>query len=359
MYWILFISLIPLINAGTAPNVVVIVADDLGYNDVSWHNPDIISPNLEKLAKDGIILENHYVSQCSASRSALLTGYHPIHTGMQHSVIENQQPTGLYTNFTLMSEYFHDIGYKTHMVGKWHLGFCHEDYLPLKRGFETFYGFYIGGENYYVHCDGATVGDTGVHGYDFRDQDELDVSALGTYSTKLFADRAVKIIDDHVETHCNDYSIIGACYPMFMFLPFQSVHYPIEVPKEYSDLYPNIKKESRRIYSGMVSAMDDAIGTVVDKLNSTALLDNTIIVFLSDNGAHAYLGGNNYPLRGNKYTLWEGGTKSVSFIYSTMLENKGTTNNELFSVTDWLPTLLTAVKENGLSSYGSTNNICS
>ena len=272
---------------------------------------------------------------------------------MQHSVIDSQQPTGLYTNFTLISEYFHDIGYKTHMVGKWQLGFCHEDYLPLKRGFETFYGFYIGQESYYSHFHPGKVGDTAHYGYDFRDQDELDLSAIGTYSTKLFADRAVKIIEDHAEIHCNDYSIIGSCHPMFLFLPFQSVHKPIsEAPSEYSDLYPNIKKESRRIYSGMVSAMDDAIGTVVDKLNSTALLDNTIIVFLSDNGAHAYLGGNNYPLRGNKYTLWEGGTKSVSFIYSTMLENKGTTNNELFSVTDWLPILLTAVKENGLSSYG-------
>merc|ERR1712001_257818 len=97
-------------KASSPPNIVLIVADDLGYNDVSWHNPDIMSPNLEKLAKDGIILENHYVSQCSASRSALLTGYYPIHTGMQNSVIVNQQPTGLYTNFTLMSEYFNDIG---------------------------------------------------------------------------------------------------------------------------------------------------------------------------------------------------------------------------------------------------------
>ena len=351
MHLIRFIFLIPLCSADTAPNVVVIVADDLGYNDVSWHNPDIISPNMEKLAKGGIILENHYVSLCSASRSALLTGYHPIHTGMQHTAINSQQPTGLYTNFTLMSEYFHDIGYKTHMVGKWHLGLCHEDYLPLKRGFETFYGFYIGAENYYSHFHPGKVGDTRHYGYDFRDQDEPDYSAIGTYSTKLFADRAVKIIEDHVEIHCNDYSMIGSCHPMFLFLPFQSVHKPIsEAPSEYSDLYPNIKKESRRIYSGMVSAMDDAIGTVVDKLNSTALLDNTIIIFLSDNGAHAYLGGNNYPLRGNKNTLWEGGTKSVSFIYSKMLENRGTTNYELFSVTDWLPTLLTAVKK-GLSLY--------
>ena len=226
MYLIRFIFLIALCSADTAPNVVVIVADDLGYNDVSWHNPDIISPNMEKLATDGIILKNHYVILCSATRSALLTGYHPIHTGMQHSVINSQQPTGLYTNFTLMSEYFHDIGYKTHMVGKWHLGFCHEDYLPLKRGFETFYGFYIGQETYYSHFHPGKVGDTRYYGYDFRDQDELDLSAIGTYSTKLFADRAVKIIEDHAEIHCNDYSIIGSCRPMFLFLPFQSVHQP-------------------------------------------------------------------------------------------------------------------------------------
>ena len=330
----------PLCSGTTStPNVLVIMADDLGYNDISWHNSEIISPNLDKLSKEGIILENHYVSMCSATRAALLTGYYPIHTGMQHSVVENQEPRGLYTNFTLMSEYFSYLGYRTHIIGKWHLGFCHDDYLPLRRGFDSFYGFYLGGESYYEHNDPATVYKSEkekLFGYDFRDQDDVDRSGVGTYSTTLFAKRAVDIINDHVENHSNE--------SIFMYLPFQSVHPPLSVPKEYYDLYPNMKHGNRRIVSGMVSAMDDAIGMIVEELNTTGLLDNTIILFASDNGGEAFLGGNNYPLRGMKNTLWEGGTKSVSFIYSKMLKNKGTTNDELIHVSDWLPTLLTAVR---------------
>ena len=107
-FFILFVSLYSVTTS--PPNILVIVADDLGYNDIAWHNPEIVSPNLEKLAKDGIILENHYVSVCSPTRAALLTGYYPIHTGLQHGVISDQEPKGLYKNFTLMSEYFRDMG---------------------------------------------------------------------------------------------------------------------------------------------------------------------------------------------------------------------------------------------------------
>lgn len=155
--WIIFI--LPLCKATTAPNILLIVADDLGYNDVSWHNPDIISPHLEKLARNGVILEDHYVQPiCTPTRSALMTSYYPIHTGRQHSVLWLQEPKGLYTNFTLMPQYFKAIGYRTHAVGKWHLGFCNEDYLPTKRGFDTFYGFYTGSEDYYYHTRSPTVG---------------------------------------------------------------------------------------------------------------------------------------------------------------------------------------------------------
>ena len=332
-FFILFVSLYSVTTS--PPNILVIVADDLGYNDIAWHNPEIVSPNLEKLAKDGIILENHYVSLCSATRGALLTGYYPIHTGLQHGVISNQEPKGLYKNFTLMSEYFRDIGYRTHIVGKWHLGFCHEDYLPLRRGFDTFYGKYLGMGDYFDHTDWSTVG-VENKGYDFHNQNDIDISAEGTYSSTIFAERAVKIFKDHVLNHSNK--------SIFMYLPFQSVHKELQVPKEYYELYPNINDGNRRIFSAMVSAMDDAVGMIVEELKSNDLLDNTIIVFMSDNGGFIYGSGNNYPLRGTKSTLWEGGTKSVSFIYSKMLENKGTKNDKLFHVVDWLPTLLTAVK---------------
>ena len=128
MYRLLFIPLIPLCSTTTtAINILVLMADDLGYNDVSWHNLDMISPNLQTLAEDGIILENHCVSMCSASRSAILTGYYPIHIGIQRGVMQQPKPVGLYTDDALMSEYWRDFRYRTHIVGKWHLGFCQED----------------------------------------------------------------------------------------------------------------------------------------------------------------------------------------------------------------------------------------
>jgi len=328
-----------------ATNILLVVADDLGYNDISWHNPDIISPNLDKLAKDGIILESHYVMHvCTPTRAALMTGYYPIHTGRQHSYIHAQEPKGLYTNFTLMAQYFKDIGYRTHMVGKWHLGFCHEDYIPNRRGFDTFYGYYTGSEEYYSHERKPSKGDS-TPGYDFRDQDDPDRSAAGTYSTTLLADRAVKIIQDHSENHSNS--------PLFLYLPFQSVHSPLQVPKKYEDMYPNIKTSSRRKFSGMVSAMDEAFGMVVDELRNKGMLEDTIIVFTADNGGQVDAGGNNYPLRGNKRTMWEGGTRASAFVHSTMFQNNGTVNNELMHVVDWLPTLLRAVKDQLSDEYQS------
>jgi arylsulfatase A-like enzyme len=328
--------MLSLSHATTPPNVLVIVADDLGYNDISWHNPDIISPNLDKLAKDGIILESHYVLHCcSPTRAALMTGYYPIHTGRQSGVIKPEMPKGLYTNFTLMSQYFKDIGYRTHALGKWHLGFCNENYLPTRRGFDTFYGFYVGAQHYYTHLRNPDKGD-GTPGYDFRDQEEVDYAANGTYNTILLAERAVKLIGEHAENYAKK--------PMFMYLPFQSVHGPLEVPVEYKELYPDIKNHKRRVFSSMVSAMDDAVGMIVEELENTGLLKNTILLFTSDNGGPYDSGANNYPLRGSKGTLWEGGTRASAFVYSSMFENKGTINRELIHVVDWIPTLLAGVK---------------
>jgi len=158
-----------------------------------------------------------------------------------------------------------------------------------------------------------------------------------TYSSILLTERAVEIIDNHAS---NDDS-----KPMFMYLAFQNVHGPLMVPIEYEEMYPDIEDRDRRRYSGMVTAMDDAVGIIIDKLKDAQLFDNTIIVFSSDNGGKIKSGGNNFPLRGAKATLWEGGTRSVAFIHSPLLNNKGSINDNLIHVVDWTPTLLTAVKE--------------
>jgi len=313
------------------PNIIVIVADDLGYNDVSWHNKEMLTPNLGHLAHNGVILEQSYVQPiCSPTRSALMTGRYPIHTGRQHSVIKPQEPRGLFTNMTLLPQHLKELGYSTHMIGKWHLGFCNSSYLPTRRGFDTYSGYYTGSQDYYKHTRMSATKPRTL-GYDFRNNEDVDNDVVGKYSANVFADKAVKIIRDQA----------GKTKPMFLYLAFQSVHAPLQVPEEYERPYLNIKNDARRTYSGMVLALDEAVGNITKALNESGLAKNTLIIFTTDNGGQTLNGGNNFPLRGNKNTLWEGGTRGCAFIHGSMLKNPGRISYGLIHVTDWLPTLVT------------------
>ncbi|XP_063593492.1 arylsulfatase J-like [Penaeus indicus] len=135
---------------GTKPNIIFFLIDDLGYNDVPWHNPDIRAPEMLRLARKGIVLENHYVLPlCTPSRAALLTGHYPFRYGRQGSHTP-LSPTGLNTSMTLLPQRLRNLGYRTHLVGKWHLGYCNKAYTPTARGFDSFYGFYLGSQDYYT-----------------------------------------------------------------------------------------------------------------------------------------------------------------------------------------------------------------
>ena len=315
------------------PNILLIVADDLGYNDVSWHNPYIRTPNLEKLAKAGVILEQSYVLPvCTPTRSALVTGRYPIHTGRQHGVISPEEPRGLLTNLTILPEYLKMVNYSTHMVGKWHLGFCNKRYLPTSRGFDSFYGYYTGAEGYFSHSRrGRLV--PHVAGYDFRNQEEVDREAAGIYSAHLFAKKTIQLIE----------SSRNSKTPFFIYLAFQNVHSPLQVPEKYEKPFSKVKNKARRTLSGMVLALDEAVGNISEALKTSGKLSNTLIVFTTDNGGQTLNGGNNFPLRGNKATLWEGGTRGPAFIHGSMLQDRGRISHGLIHVTDWLPTLLSAV----------------
>lgn len=310
---------------GSKPHIIFIAADDLGWNDVGWHNEQMYTPNLDKLARDGVILNSSYVQPvCTPSRNCFMTGYYPFHTGLQHDVIHPLIPKFLPSNFTTLPQHLKKLGYATHMVGKWHLGFCNWNYTPTYRGFDSFMGYYNGAEDYFTHKRDD--------GYDFRWNTTVHYPPENQYSAEVIADHAIELIN----------RLDPDTQPLYLYLPFQSVHAPLEVPEKYENIYKNISTKSRRKYCGMISALDEAVGNITEALRFRGYLKNAIIVFTTDNGGPTYEAANNLPLRGAKTTLWEGGTKGAAFVYSeSLLQKRRYVNTEIIHAVDWFPTLLT------------------
>ena len=315
------------------PHIVFILADDYGFNDVGYHNPRIKTPNLDKLAASGVRLENYYVQPiCTPTRSQLFSGRYQIHTGLQHGIIWPSQPNALPKNETTIASKLKENGYRTHMVGKWHIGFYKDEFIPTQRGFDSFFGYLTGGEDYYTHKNGLGYPSRefrGLNGYDMRRNEEVVKNAAGNYSTFLFTNEAVEIISSHEPDR-----------PLFLFVAYQAVHDPLEVPKHYTEQYKDIKNSARRTYAGMVSCMDEGVGNITKALQQHDLLKDTVLIFSTDNGGQIHAGGNNWPLRGWKGSLWEGGMRGVGFVYSELLEKPRQISSELIHVTDWFPTIV-------------------
>uniref|UniRef100_A0A914WDI9 Sulfatase N-terminal domain-containing protein n=1 Tax=Plectus sambesii TaxID=2011161 RepID=A0A914WDI9_9BILA len=309
------------------PNILMIYADDLGWNDVDWHDETLRTPHLRRLAFDRhtVQLDQAYVNQlCSPTRSALMTGHYPHHIGTQK---------------------LRDLGYNTYLVGKWHLGYCKYDFLPSRRGFEKFRGYYADKAGYFNHSRDLWKGGLVARGLDFftetwNTSSVPNWSREGQYSAEVFADESIQLLRDQPKNH-----------PFFLYLAFQSVHAPLEVPEEYVRRCDYIERWDRRIYCGMLNALDEAIGRVVKALRDLDLYENTIIIFSSDNGGQTMAGGNNFPLRGNKDTLWEGGTRTNSFVHSPRFIKRAAVRQQLFHVVDWFSTVLAMAGQN-ISKYG-------
>lgn len=337
------------------PHIIFIVSDDLGWNDVGWHNPEVLTPNLNWLANRGLIMESTYaLPTCTPSRNSYLTGMFPFHTPLQIS-INPAQPMYIPLKYTLLSERLKQLGYSTHLVGKWHLGFCNEKYTPTHRGFDSFYGIYIGSNNHYWHEKGEKLethvsGSKSVSGMgktvmksslkmsytsrttgkDFRFNDTAWEGADGIYSTHAYTTRAIDIINRQ-----------DPDVPLFLFVSFQAPHTPITAPLKYTQHFSNIHFPTRRIYLGMVNAIDEAVGNITQALIKKGLNKNMLLVFTSDNGGHPEMGGNNWPLRGGKSSLWEGGTRVPTFVYSeTLLERQSMITHQMMHAADWLPTFV-------------------
>jgi len=329
--------------ANTPPHIVFILADDLGVNDVGWRNPQIVTPNLDSLARDGVVLEQHYAQfQCTPSRSALMTSRYPYKYGRQRGVLRATQPTGLSLDHPLLPQYLQDVGYITHLLGKWHLGFCHPAYLPTSRGFHSHYGFWNAEEDYWSK---RALDWENFYGYDFHENLEITREPAGIYSTEVYAARAEQIIRFH-----------NTSSPMFLLLAPQSAHTPLEAPDEYLDMFAGVHDHNRRVFSAMVAAMDVMVGRVIGALRESGLYENSLVVFVSDNGAATMQGGSNWPLRGEKATVWEGGTRVPAFLHSPLL-SPGTSFSGLMHIVDWVPTLLSATGKTSQLFNQTSNNL--
>jgi arylsulfatase A-like enzyme len=345
------------VAASERPNIVVIVADDLGWADVGYHGGNIDTPSLDRLAEQGVQLNRFYTTPiCSPTRAALMTGRDPIRLGVAYGVIMPWDNIGVNPAEHFMPESFGAAGYQTAMVGKWHLGHAQMTYHPNERGFEHFYGhlhtevgFYppfanVGGKDFQVN--GVTADDEG-------------------YETYLLADEVSRYIRER-----------DAQKPFFIYMPFIAPHTPLDAPAELQEKYKDIdtdlpparsnqtdstrriskmlmRESARPMYAAVVDGMDQAIGQVLDTLDKEGLSDNTIVLFFSDNGgaAYSYGGADNAPLRGGKGETFEGGIRVVSLMRWPEKLQGGQIFDQVMTVMDVFPTLADAAGVDPLNTF--------
>ncbi|XP_055526835.1 arylsulfatase B-like [Wyeomyia smithii] len=324
------------------PHIVIILADDMGWNDVGHHGSNQIpTPNIDALAYDGILLNRHYSApMCTPSRASLMTGRNSINTGMQHYVIDSDEPWGLGLDQKIMPQFFKEAGYKTHLVGKWHLGFFAESYTPTKRGFDNHIGYWGPYIDYWNHTLKMSDPSKQYVGYDMRRNATVDMKSHGTYATDYFTEAASSVILDHNSEE-----------PLFLVVSHLAPHAgnaddPMQAPEETINKFGYISDIDRRIYAAMISKLDDSVGQIFNTLKTKNMLENSIILVMSDNGApsvgmHSNT-GSNYPMKGQKNSPWEGATRSFAALWSPLLQERQRVSNQFVHITDWLPTLASA-----------------
>jgi len=302
------------------PNILFLLIDDLGFTDVGFNGGDIKTPHIDKLAKSGAKFTAHYVQPvCSPTRAALMTGRYPMRHGLQVGVVRPWAQYGLPLEERTLAQALRHAGYFTAIIGKWHLGHFQREYLPTMRGFDHQYGHYNGALDYFTHIrDG---------GFDWHRNDKVNRDE--GYTTTLLGDEAVRLIDKH-----------DPKTPMFLYMPFNAPHTPLQALPEHLKHYEHVKDKTRRTYSAMVHAVDEQIGRIIAALEKKGMLENTIIIFSSDNGGPIALGATNGILRGGKAGLYQGGVISASFAAWPGRIKGGTTIAEPMHMIDWYPTLI-------------------
>jgi len=318
--------------AAPRPHIVYILADDLGWKDVGFHGSDIRTPNIDRLAREGARLEQFYAqSMCTPSRAALMTGRYPFRYGLQTAVIPSAGRYGLASDEWLLPQALKEAGYRTAIVGKWHLGHADRKYWPRQRGFDDQYGPVLGEIDYFTHS---------AHGKTDWYRDNRLVKEKG-YATQLLGQDAVRLIAGH-----------DPKTPLFLYLTFTAPHAPYQAPQSYLDRYKHIADPSRRAYAAMVTAMDDEIGRVLAALAARGMRDNTLVVFQSDNGgprsarftgeadtSKGTIPTDNGPWRDGKGTLYEGGNRVVALANWPGHFKAGSIVDQPIHMVDMYPTL--------------------
>jgi len=288
------------------PNLVVIMTDDMGYADVGFNGcRDIPTPNIDRIAEDGIKFTDGYVSfpVCGPSRAGFLTGRYQDRFGFTtNPTIDPGNPiAGLPLEEETMAQVLRKADYKSAIIGKWHMG-THPAFHPLERGFDYFYGFLSGGHNYFH--DQLTL------------KDLTEVSKKWEwYRTKIIENRMAVETDDYLTDELTDAALgfidkqLEADQHFMVYLAYNAPHTPMQATEKYLSRFPDIEDKRRKTYAAMVSAVDDGVGRVLKILEEKGADENTIVVFLSDNGGAHNNGSSNMPLRGLKGDMYEGGIR--------------------------------------------------
>lgn len=303
------------------PDIILILADDLGYGDWEPTGGPMRTPNLMKLCADGLRLDRYYThSLCTPTRTAIVGGMSPNRSGMAFSPLRRWESRALPLETVTIAERLQAAGYQTGLVGKWHLGQAEPWMHPNNRGFDHFYGFLTGAIHYYTHRSGHA-------GLDWQRNGE-SVDEKG-YATTLFGEEAARWIDDQEKDR-----------PLFLYLPFNAPHSPLMAPEEFTSPYKEeVENLERRKFCGMVSAMDAAIGDVLEAVDRRGR-NNTLVIFLSDNGASKREHGSNGHLRGNKGTTYEGALRVPAVLRWPGHLPAGEVSHDIIHVLDWMPTLM-------------------
>lgn len=299
------------------PDIVFFLIDDLGFADCGFNGgKEIKTPNIDRLARSGAIIENHYVQPvCSPTRSTLMTGRYPTHTGV-YTIVSPGAGWGLPLAERTLAEALRSAGYRTALTGKWHLGEFEKAYQPNARGFDHQYGHFFGMLDYFTH--------ERMNKLDwYRNGEPLKEEG---YTTHLIAKEACKVV-----------ASADQAKPLFLYVPFNGVHSPFQVPDSYLKPYAHLKGNRQKL-AGMLAAVDEAIGQIEAALKQAGRLENTLIVFSSDNGGPQP--GDNTPLRDFKGSIFEGGVRAAAFATWPGRIPAGQRIRQPMHMVDWYPTLI-------------------